>query len=479
LETVRQGTVRQGTGGVIVDRAAIEAALPGYRLGRQLGRGGYGMVLAAENTVGRRFAIKVLPSLSPVGLNTEARILAELEHPHVVRVVDFVLADGVDLIVMELLSGGDLRSRIAQEILAPEWSCAVVLAVASALQAAHERGLLHRDVKPENVLFTGDGRAKLTDFGVAKIVAGASPTSSTIVGTPHYMSPEQLAGGKPRPTADVYAIGVVTYELLAGRTPFGMLPGLNYASMREAHEYLVPVIPPRVPEPIGRVLLTALARDPADRQQSAKAFALELAAGARAVFGRDWLARAGTRADLDDEVSVAARSSRGHRPPIGAPTLPPAASAQPSVAAVPDQAWAPIPAPASGPFAAWHPEDETVRPGSPFRPGDALPGPARNAPAEPGWKRPGYPRPSQAPAPLLPPSASAPQPAGRPPPSGGRSPASPQPASRSPASPPLVGYGGDVLPATNNDRRNLIIASVLAFVLLVALGAVLALEFFF
>lgn len=459
LACVGLETVRQGVDGVIVDRAAIEAALPGYRLGRQLGRGGYGMVLAAENTVGRRFAIKVLPSLSPVGLNTEARILAELEHPHVVRVVDFVLADGIDLIVMELLSGGDLRSRIAQEVLAPEWSCAVVLAVASALQAAHDRGLLHRDVKPENVLFTGDGRAKLTDFGVAKIVAGASPTSSTIVGTPHYMSPEQLAGGKPRPTADVYAIGVVTYELLAGRTPFGVLPGLNYASMREAHEYLVPVIPPRVPEPIGRVLLTALSRDPADRQQSAKAFALELAASARLVFGRDWLARAGTRADLDDEVSVAARSSRRSRPSIVEPTLPPAAAAELSVAPAPDQAWAPIAAPASGPFAAWHPEDETVRPGSPLGPADAAPVPGWNAPVDPGWSRPGYPPPQAPPSPQVPPPAP-PRPAG----------------ARPPASRPPVGYGGNALPATNNDRRTLVITSLLAFVLLVALGAVLAVE---
>ncbi|MBL7491365.1 protein kinase [Frankia sp. AgB1.9] len=455
---------------MIVDRAAIEAALPGYRLGRQLGRGGYGMVLAGQNAVGRPFAIKVLPSLGPAGLSSEARILAELQHPHVVRVVDFVRAGGIDLIVMELLSGGDLRSRIAQEVLAPEWSCAVVLAVAGALQAAHERGLLHRDVKPENVLFAADGRAKLTDFGVAKIVAGASPTSSTIVGTPHYMPPEQLAGGKPRPTVDVYALGVLGYELLGGRTPFGVLPGLNYASMREAHEYLVPVIPPRIPAPIGRVLLTALARDPADRPQSAKAFALDLAGAARTVFGRDWLARAGTRADLDDDVSVAARSSR--RPPaspVSGPVVTATATATAAAApdagatAPPDQGPQPNLGPAPVLRHVWQPDDETVRAGLPAAQERALVAPdwaAARGP-EPDWAAARGPEPDWAPAGYQPP---------RPPPAGYGGPA----AGRLPDQASQV--GGTALPATNNDRRNLVIVSVLAFVLLVALAAVLALE---
>ncbi|ADP84764.1 serine/threonine protein kinase [Pseudofrankia inefficax] len=459
---------------MIVDRAAIEAALPGYRLGRQLGRGGYGMVLAGENAVGRQFAIKVLPSLGPAGLSSEARILAELQHPHVVRVVDFVRAGGIDLIVMELLSGGDLRSRIAQEVLAPEWSCAVVLAVAAALQVAHERGLLHRDVKPENVLFAADGRAKLTDFGVAKIVAGASPTSSTIVGTPHYMPPEQLVGGKPRPTVDVYALGVLGYELLGGRTPFGVLPGLNYASMREAHEYLVPVIPPRIPEPIGRVLLTALARDPADRPQSAKAFALDLARAARTVFGRDWLARAGTRVDLDDEVSVAARSSR--RPPespvsepVVAATAPPDAGAT----APPDLGPHPNPAPAPVPRHVWHPDDETVRAGLPAAPERALAGPdwAPTRAPESDWAAPRGPEPDWAPT-------RAPEPDWAP--AGYQPPRQPPAGYGGPAAgrlPDQAGHvGGTALPATNNDRRNLVLVSVLAFVLLVALAAVLALE---
>jgi len=409
----------------------IEAALPGYRLGRQLGRGGYGMVLAAENAVGRPFAIKVLPSIGPAGSNKEARILAELQHPHVVRVVDFIRAGGIDLIVMELLPGGDLRARIAQEILTSEWSCAIVLAIAGALEAAHERGLLHRDVKPENVLFTADGRAKLSDFGVAKIVDGASPVNSTIVGTPHYMSPEQLVGGKPRPTVDVYALGVVAYELLAGRTPFGVLPGLNYAAMREAHEYLVPVVPPRVPDPIGAVLLTALERDPVDRQQSAKGFALDLAAAARTVFGRDWLARAGTRTDLDEEVSDAARSSRPRPAPSGAP---------------------PGSAPASAPGQGAQ---------GPPAPPDADPDPARVSVAAQPPRLP----PVQGDYPLPP----APVPDGRPGPLRWPAPG-PQGAAAQGVADPFAGT------TPGRARRGLVLLATLAVVLLVALIAILALE---
>ncbi len=175
---------------MIVDRALVAAALPGYELGAQVGQGAFGMVLAAKNRLRRDVAVKVMPGISVRGerAENEALMLAEQDHPHVVKVYDFVPAGEMALIVMELLSGGSLRSRIDAGQSAPEWGCAAALAVASALEFAHGGGLLHRDVKPENVLFVfaADGRLKLTDFGIAKAFQDTAAFTSTVSGTPRY-----------------------------------------------------------------------------------------------------------------------------------------------------------------------------------------------------------------------------------------------------------------------------------------------------
>nr|MDT0664647.1 serine/threonine-protein kinase [Micromonospora sp. DSM 115978] len=167
---------------MIVDLGAVQSALPGYVVGGLVGRGAFGMVLAARHRrLDRQVAVKVLLA-SAADFETEARMLARLDHPHVVRIYDCVEHDGLGLIIMEMLDGGSLRTRSAAGITAGE-SCAVVVAAAEALEAAHQAGMLHRDVKPENLLFSGSGQVKVTDFGIAKIFEGSAANASRPIGT--------------------------------------------------------------------------------------------------------------------------------------------------------------------------------------------------------------------------------------------------------------------------------------------------------
>jgi serine/threonine protein kinase len=163
----------------------------------------------------RPVAIKVMEAEGPEGVSldfaAEVRVLRGLDHPHVVRAFDYVEAEGLCLVVMELLAGGTLSGRRAG--IGPEQACAVGLAVAAALGHAHGRGVLHRDIKADNILFAADGTAKVGDFGIAKLFEGSAATASRIAGTPMYMAPEQIEGGRLGPATDLYALGVVLYRL--------------------------------------------------------------------------------------------------------------------------------------------------------------------------------------------------------------------------------------------------------------------------
>lgn len=165
------------------DPEVIGRLLPAYEVGPELGRGGWGVVLSGRHrSLGRRVAIKVLPPRmadDPAVRErfvTEARLVAGLDHPHVVPIYDFAEDDGVCVLVMELLPRGSLWERFRTEGLAPEQSCAAVMAVCSALHYAHGRGILHRDIKPDNVLFSAQGTLKVTDFGLAKVLGLAAGT---------------------------------------------------------------------------------------------------------------------------------------------------------------------------------------------------------------------------------------------------------------------------------------------------------------
>ncbi|WP_131771134.1 serine/threonine-protein kinase [Candidatus Protofrankia californiensis] len=318
---------------MIVDRARIGAVLPAYELGAELGTGAFGLVLAGRHRrLDRHVAIKVLAAGHDGAVTdfaAEARLLAGIDHPHVVRVYDYVETGDLHLIIMELLGGGTLtRRRVG---LPQEDACAVGLAVAAALSCAHGQGMLHRDIKTDNMLFDTTGLLKVTDFGIAKIVEGSAATASALVGTPAYMAPEQITGGRLGPATDLYALGIVLYQLLAGVAPFD--PKLPVRALWQHHLDTIPTPPVGVPAPVAEVVLRALAKDPAARQPSAHAFALDLAHAAAGAYGPDWTARSSIRLRLDDDVREAAGHSSaptGPVPPttrrIPTPPPPPAAA---------------------------------------------------------------------------------------------------------------------------------------------------------
>ncbi|WP_131792617.1 WD40 repeat domain-containing serine/threonine protein kinase, partial [Candidatus Protofrankia datiscae] len=289
---------------MIVDRARVAAALPGYDLGGPLGQGAFGLVLAGRHRgLDRPVAIKILVAGrdgTEAGFAPEARLLAALSHPHVVQVYDYVATDGLHLIVMELLDGGSLTRRRAG--MPPEDACAVGLAVAAALAYAHGRHVLHRDIKADNILFDATGLLKVVDFGIAKIVEGSDTTASKIIGTPKCMAPEQIAEGLS-PATDLYALGVLLYELLSGAPPFD--PQLPLPVLWQHHLHTIPARPSGVPTLIADVVLHALAKNPADRPPSTHAFALDLAHAAAGAFGPGWITRTGIGLRLDDDIRTA------------------------------------------------------------------------------------------------------------------------------------------------------------------------------
>ena len=285
--------------------SAIASALPNYDVGAELGRGGFGIVHSGRHRrLGRPVAIKELPSWlgeSPEVRDrfvSEARVLASLEHPHIVPIYDYVEQDGVFLLVMEHLGGGTVWEWFQSKGLSPEQACAIAAVTADALHHAHQHGVLHRDVKPENLLLSSSSHLKLTDFGIAKVVGGNDALvtgSGGILGTPAYMPPEQAQGGDLTPAVDVYAAGVMVYELLSGRLPYSEDGGGLAIVYRHIHEEPARLdeIAPQVPLPIAEVVMRAIARSQDDRYQSAEEFGVAVAHAAGTSFGTGWFVRSG------------------------------------------------------------------------------------------------------------------------------------------------------------------------------------------
>lgn len=275
----------------------LAAALPGYDIGGELGRGAFGVVLAGRHRqLGRQVAIKQLPrafSDHPEvrhRFSAEAKILASLDHPHIVPIFDYVEQGGLCVLVMELLPGGTVRQRQAHG-LNSQAVCAIGLAACSALDYAHQRGVLHRDVKPDNMLFTSAGLLKVTDFGIAKVVGDVAVTLiGETPGTPMYMAPEQCLDQPLSPATDVYATGVMLYELLCGHHPFEGSRDLVSTMYRQIHEDARPLrmMSRAVPETLEPVIMRALTKDPAARYRSARAFGGALAEAAVAAWGDTW-----------------------------------------------------------------------------------------------------------------------------------------------------------------------------------------------
>ena len=251
-----------------------------YRLDRVLGRGGMAVVHLAEDTeLGRAVAVKVLadhvagdPQIRERFLR-EARLAARLSHPNLVGVYDFGQEDGRPFIVMELVPGEPLDRLIARDgRLSPARAVELVLQACAGLEHAHAAGLVHRDVKPHNLLVRDDGVVKLADFGIARVRDLQRLTQTgTVLGTAAYLSPEQARGDDVTPAADVYSLGVVLYELLTGRPPAltPLTPGERLAPVRE--------IAPEVPPDLEDVVLRCLSPEPDRRPASAGALARQLA----------------------------------------------------------------------------------------------------------------------------------------------------------------------------------------------------------
>jgi eukaryotic-like serine/threonine-protein kinase len=258
-----------------------------YRLVRRIATGGMGEVWQADDTVlGRRVAVKVLvEELAADERATrrfvrEARATARLAHPNVARVFDFGRDGDLPFLVMELLEGETLATRVASGPLPPAEAARIAAAVADALDAAHQRGIVHRDVKPSNVMLTRDGEVKVLDFGIAAAADETySTTGSGLYATVGYVSPERVAGEPATPASDIYSLGAVLYELLCGRPPFS---GPSPALVARAHlrDQPVPVrqLAPWVPARLAEACEAALAKEPARRPASAASLAMRLRA---------------------------------------------------------------------------------------------------------------------------------------------------------------------------------------------------------
>ena len=250
-----------------------------YEIDATLGEGGMAVVYAGQDTVlGRPVAVKVLSSRYANDatfverFRREAQSAAAMNHPNVVNVYDTGSDDGTHFIVMELVEGRTLRDVIADDgPLLPERAAEIAEAVAAALAFAHERGIVHRDVKPGNIMITPTGDVTVMDFGIARAMSGDSLTqTATVLGTATYLSPEQAQGEPVDVRSDIYSLGVVLFEMLTATVPFdGESPvAVAYKHVRE--EAPRPsALNPDVPDPLERIVLKSLAKNPENRYASA------------------------------------------------------------------------------------------------------------------------------------------------------------------------------------------------------------------
>ena len=274
-------------GSVIADR---------YELGRQLGTGGMARVyLARDRKLGREVAVKVLAeryAADPAFVERfrrEATSAAGLNHPNIVAVYDRGEVDGSYFIVMEYLPGHDLKREIRDRAPLPATEAIdIELQLLSALAAAHKRDVIHRDVKPQNVMFTDDGRVKVTDFGIARAGGPQMTEVGLIIGTAQYLSPEQAQGKEVTPASDCYSAGIVLYEMLAGRLPFDGDRPVTVA-LKQVNE--VPqdprVFQPDIPQRLAAVVMRALEKRPEDRFMHAEDFTRALQRVRAEIIGDD------------------------------------------------------------------------------------------------------------------------------------------------------------------------------------------------
>ena len=307
--------------------AAPEVIADRYRLDGLLGQGGMGEVhLGHDERLGRPVAVKLLHRAMAADegarrrFEDEARAAAQLVHPNAVAVFDTGEHEGTAYIVMECLPGRTLADEMAEGPMAGPRARSVALQVLGALDAAHRAGVIHRDVKPGNILLTADGTAKVGDFGIAKTTEGLDHTATgMIVGTPSYLAPERITGSPATARSDLYAVGVVLYEALAGARPFADRPPLA----------LVAAVQHEVPRPLGELVPgvdpalvaaaeRAMAKDPAARFDSASSMAAAIRAERVEVVQPTGVTRIGA-APEPTAVAADVRTTSAPRPDVTSP----------------------------------------------------------------------------------------------------------------------------------------------------------------
>lgn len=250
-----------------------------YRIIKQIGRGGMADVYLAKDLIldGEEVAVKVLRTnyqTDPIAVarfQREARAMADLDHPHIVRITDIGEEEGQQYLAMEYVAGLDLKRYIKEHApLSNEEAVRIMGQILLAMRLAHTHGIVHRDLKPQNVLLTPDGDAKVTDFGIAVAFAETSLTqTNSMLGSVHYLSPEQARGSKATVQSDIYAMGIIFYEMLTGHIPYDGDSAVTIA-LQHFQKPLPSVIAenPNVPQPLENVVIKATAKKLTDRYQS-------------------------------------------------------------------------------------------------------------------------------------------------------------------------------------------------------------------
>jgi eukaryotic-like serine/threonine-protein kinase len=267
-------------------KVAGERYIGKYRVKGELGRGGMGAVYLAEQPgLGREVAIKeLIQSADPVALRRflqEAQVMARTSHPNLVQVHDMELQGNVNYLVLEFIKGRSLRDWMNQAQIPPPQVFAVMHGILQALDYAHRHQIVHRDMKPENVLISDEGQVKVADFGIARLlddtgIGGTATKTGTTVGTPQYMSPEQVSSSKVDGRSDLYSTGIVFYELVVGQPPFTASDADGPFTLMAKHVQAPPK-PPSVFRPglnpeLEAVILKSISKRPEDRYQSGADF---------------------------------------------------------------------------------------------------------------------------------------------------------------------------------------------------------------
>lgn len=281
----------------------IGKQLGDYRVEERIGRGGMARVYRAfQPSVNRQVAVKIIATDADADDLTifrerfarEAKVIASLEHAHILPIYDYGIVDDTAYIVMRLLNGGSLGDLLADGSLALNRVGEIFNQIARGLAYAHSKGIIHRDLKPANILFASTGDAYLTDFGLAKWIEGSPALTQTgkIVGTPAYMSPEQLRGDPADQRADIYSMGIILYQMVTGELPFDTETG-EVVSIIYQHLEKEPEPPsklnPKLPQPVEQVILKSLQKEPDKRYNSMLQMAdeLDVALGRKASSGVD------------------------------------------------------------------------------------------------------------------------------------------------------------------------------------------------